>query len=129
MNGEAIYGTRVWTRFGEGPNPQNLDEEHRIKREAVGDWPWPVYTGHDFRFTTKGDALYAIAMSWPGPEALITSLAQGRALVGKIKSIRLLGHNGALEFAQGTDGLRVKLPAEKAGKHAFVLKITGLKLK
>jgi alpha-L-fucosidase len=102
VNGEAIYGTRPWTRFGEGPtgwpNPANLPEEARIHREAVGDLPWPVWTPEDVRFTTKGGTLYAILMAWPeGDEATVKSLAAG---AGRITKVELLGHAGALEFAQ-----------------------------
>ena len=34
------------------------------------------YTGEDFRFTTKGDALYAIALAWPtNGKLVVKSLA------------------------------------------------------
>jgi alpha-L-fucosidase len=61
VNGEAIYGTRPWTKFGEGTAINNK----------------PAYTGSDIRFTAKGDALYAILMAWPGRTAMITSLDSG----------------------------------------------------
>lgn len=113
VNGEAIYETRPWIKFGEG--------------EAVNNKP--AYIGKDFRFTTKGDTLYAVAMAWPGEEAVITSLAAGKASVGKITSVSLLGHQGVLKFTQDETGLKVKMPAEKPCDYAFALKITGLKLK
>jgi alpha-L-fucosidase len=114
VNGDAIYGTRPWTQFGEG---------------ALALAQGQSYTGKDFRFTTKGDALYAIAMAWPGEEAVITSLAKGKAPAGQIRSVTLLGHKGALKFSQDDAGLKVKLPAEKPCEHAFALKISGLSLK
>jgi alpha-L-fucosidase len=114
VNGEAIYATRPWTQVGEGV--LNLPRGQS-------------YTGKDFRFTTRGDTLYAIAMAWPGEQAVITSLAKGKSLAGKIDAVTLLGHQGALEFQQDEEGLRVKMPAEKPCEHAFALKITGLKLK
>jgi len=91
--------------------------------------PKPV----EYRFTVKGDNLYAIAQSWPGDTALITSLAKGKALdgqlaQGKIKSVTLLGHPGKLKFALDADGLKVKLPADKPCDYAWTLKITGLKM-
>ena len=51
VNGEAIYGTRPWIIYGEGPT----------KGEGGGfsegaDRP---FTSQDIRFTTKGDALYS----------------------------------------------------------------------
>ena len=41
----------------------------------------------------------------------------------------MLGHAGALAFTQDAAGLHVKFPAEKPCDYAYVLKITGLKLK
>ena len=105
VNGEAVYATRPWTKYGEGSGAQT------------------------YRFTTKGDALYATALNWPGEEAAIASLARGKAPAGKVESVTLLGHGGALEFTQDEAGLKVKLPARKPGEYAFALKVTGLKLK
>jgi len=95
--------------------------------EAQG--PKPV----EYRFTVKGDSLYAIAQSWPGDTAVITSLAAGKALdgkvpEGKITSVTLLGHSGELKFTQDSEGLKVKLPADKPCDYAFSLKIVGLKM-
>ena len=38
----------------------------------------------------------------------------------------LLGGNGDLQFAQGADELKVKMPTDQPCKYAFTLKITGL---
>jgi len=125
VNGEAIYATRPWVRYGEGPsqfnNPGNLPEADRIHREAVGDVWLPSYTGRDFRFTRKGDTLYAIAMAWPGQgTTVITSLAGASA-----DAVELLGH-GPVPFTFTPEGLRLTLPATKPGEHAYAFKITGL---
>ena len=73
MNGEAIYGTRAWTVYGEGPThaPTVAFKEH----ENV-----PL-TARDVRFTcaTRGDkegeTLYAICLGWPGASATIGNAA------------------------------------------------------
>ena len=114
VNGEAIYGTRPWTKLGEGA--LTLERSQR-------------YSGKDIRFTTRGDTLYAIFMAWPGEQAVVTSLATGATPTGKIEKVELLGHKGALEFSQDAIGLKVKMPSEKPCDYAFALKITGLKLK
>jgi alpha-L-fucosidase len=111
-NGEAIYGTRPWSKFGEGV-PEAAGSQSR----------------HDFRFTTKGDTLYALALSWPGEEAVITSLARDKKLGGEVASVRLLGHSAALKFTRDTTGLRIRMPTEKTGKYVYVLKISGLRLR
>jgi alpha-L-fucosidase len=111
-NGEAIYGTHVWTRAGEG--------QMQIARNQAA-------TGRDMRFTTKGDTLYAILLGWPGDKAVITSLVPG-SVAGAVEKVDLLGSPGTLAFSQGADGLTVQLPAEKPNDYAWVLRITGLKL-
>jgi alpha-L-fucosidase len=95
---------------------------------AGGGLPRKGYTPRDIRFTRHGDTLFAIVMSWPGEEAVIASLASGKAPPGKIEKVELLGHSGALAFSQDAAGLHVKFPAEKPCDFAYALKITGLKL-
>jgi hypothetical protein len=48
---------------------------------------------------------------------------------GKVEKVEMLGHAGNLQFTQDAEGLKVKFPAEKSCDYAYVLKITGLKLK
>jgi alpha-L-fucosidase len=109
VNGEAIYGTHNWVKFGEGGG----------RGQA----------GLNIRFTVKGDALYTIILgNWPGEEAVITSLAKTNSMTAKIKTVTMLGNKGKLEFTQDDTGLKVKLPAVAPGKYAYVLKITGLKM-
>jgi len=115
VNGDAIYGTRPWTKVGEGTLV--------LARDAQ-------YSSKDIRFTTKGDTLYAIVMAWPeNGEVLITSLASNAAPSGKIAQVALLGHEGKLEFSQDATGLKVKLPEKKPCDTAYALKISGLKLR
>ena len=117
VNGEAIYGSRPWLTYGEGPV--------RVKGGAFKeDYK---YTSKDIRFTTKGKFLYAIAMGWPEDnEVLIRSLASTEdPKINKIKRVELLGLKGSLHFEQTKDGLRVELPAEKLSDLACALRITG----
>ena len=58
-NGEAIYGTRPWAVYGEGPTEVVGGSFNDTKRQA--------FTGQDIRFTTKPGALYAIALAPPEP--------------------------------------------------------------
>ena len=161
VNGEAVYGTHNWIVDGEGftPLPPRSGAMRRPEAaaaaaaeqgptagvaapatatprpprppdaDATAQGPKPV----EYRFTVKGDNLYAIAQSWPGDTALITSLAKGNALdgqvpQGKIKTVTLLGSPGKLKFTQDADGLKVKLPADKPCDYAWTLKIVGLKM-
>jgi alpha-L-fucosidase len=147
VNGEAIYSTRPWTEYGEGPvadaaaaamaairakggfagrlNGQNLGGPGvgggGISRNG--------YTATDIRFTTRGDTLFAAVMNWPGDEPVtIASLASGKGVPGRVRKVELLGHPGTLKFTQDAEGLKVKFPPERPCDFVYSLKITGLKL-
>jgi alpha-L-fucosidase len=121
VNGEAIYSTRPWKQFSEGGLVLG-------GRQGRGQPPPRAPNGNDFRFTTKGDTLYAIALDWPGPEATIKSVALDPAKPDKVQKVELLGHDGPLEFKQDGDGLKVALPDKRPGDVAYAFKIIGLKL-
>jgi len=122
INSEAIYSTRPWTVFGEGPA---IAGAAPINAQGFNEGKGIPFTDKDIRFTTKGEILYAMLLGWPSDrKALINSLSTNQT-GGKVNSIRLLGHDQSLEFRQTTDGLSVMLPEQAPGKHAFVLKITG----
>jgi alpha-L-fucosidase len=115
VNGDAIYGTRAWTTYGEGPT--------KVVEGSFNDTAAGNYTAADFRFTTKGDTLYAIEMGWPSNgEAVIKTL---HTVTGRkaIQSVSLLGSTGTLSFEQKDDGLHVKVPSESPGKFAYAYKI------
>ena len=83
VNGDAIYGTRPWTTYGEGPT--------KVAAGSFQDTKTQNYAAEDFRFTTKGNNLYAIEMAWPsGKEAVVHSLAE-RCAEGQAYS----GHHAA----------------------------------
>lgn len=117
LNGEAIYGTRPWKVFGEGPTQVLSGGFTDTKRKA--------FTAQDVRFTTKGDVLYAIVLAWPERgEVTIQSLGANLKLyAGSIGSVEMLGVKGPLAWSQTARGLRVRLPTEKPCQHAFVLRI------
>ncbi len=116
VNGEAIYGTRPWRVYGEGPT--------KVSAGSFHDTDTAKYTPEDFRFTTKGDVLYAVGLAWPtSGEAVIHSLAQ---ITGgeRVHSVALLGSDATLRFNQSADGLHVQVPAQPTGKYAYVLRVT-----
>jgi alpha-L-fucosidase len=117
VNGEAIYGSRPWQVFGEGPTKTAAGPFHDTETQA--------YTAQDFRFTQKNGVLYVIEMGWPSnSRTIIHSLRSGSFAIGKrIHSIRLLGGEGELSFQQLADGLEVNLPVQPTGKYAYVLRI------
>jgi len=115
VNGEAIYGTRPWRTYGEGPTKVAAGSFHDTDTEN--------YKPEDFRFTTKADALYAIGLAWPtNGEALIHSLG---LTVGsrRVQSVSLVGSDSKVQFSQLPDGLRVLLSAQAPTQYAYVLRV------
>jgi alpha-L-fucosidase len=119
MNGEAIYQTRPWKVFGEGPTqvkPGMFREEKALN-----------FTAQDIRFTSRGKTLYAIVLGWPQntPELVIKSLNTTDALLAKdeVMNIALLGSDEKLSWRHDAEGLKVKLPSQKPGNFAYTFKI------
>jgi len=117
-NGEAIYGTRPWKIYGEGPT--------KVVGGSFKDTAGKAFTAEDIRFTSKGDTLYAIALAWPETGRLtIRSLAPGSPLTQrKIKTVELLGSQATRKWTRNADGLTTELPAQKPCDFAFVVKIS-----
>lgn len=117
INGEAIYGTRPFIIYGEGP--QKIVEGHLTERQNE------EATNKDIRFTTKGDILYAIVLDWPENEVSITSLGkQSKYLKKNIDKIELLGTDFVLKWEQHSDRLTIKTPIKRIGNFAHCFKIT-----
>ena len=116
VNGEAIYGTRSWKVYGEGPT--------KVVTGAFHDADTSDYTAEDFRFTTKGNVLYAIELGWPASgEAIVHSLASSVPGGKRVESVVLLGSDAKLQFQQQADGLHIQLPAQAPGKYAYAFRV------
>ena len=119
VNGEAIYGTRPWKVKGEGPTEVKPGEFSETKTADL--------TANDIRFTSRWKTLYAISCGWPEdrPELLIKTLRTGGKLLakGEIASVTLLGCNEKLTWQHDAEGLKIQLPARKAGDYAYAYKI------
>jgi alpha-L-fucosidase len=117
VHGEAIFGTRPWLVYGEGT----------VKTKGGHFKEDFKYTAQDIRFTTKGGALYAIALGWPSDGRLVVkSLATG---AGTIQGVSLLGAADKLQWKQTAEGLCVTLPAQRVSPYTAALRITGRELK
>jgi len=116
VNGIAIYGTRPWRVYGEGPT--------KVTEGSFHDEDTKPYTAEDFRFTTKGTTLYAIALAWPeNGEAVIHSLAAGVAGEQNVAAVELIGSESRPTFEQLPDGLHIRVSKEAPGKYAYVFRI------
>ena len=118
LNGEAVFGTRPFTVFGEGPTkaPRNSTEKNSDIQ---------TYASEDIRFTTRDGNLYATALGWPeSGELQIHVLGSGLPyLGGNICSVALLGSDAPITFTQKPTGLFLKLPAQKPNDIAYVFRI------
>jgi alpha-L-fucosidase len=123
VNGEAIFATRPWKIFGEGPTVQRQEPNQRYNESNRKD-----LTAEDVRFTTKAGILYAFFMGWPeSGRVSIAPLAQSRGFAQRrIRRVSLLGRKENLIWSLDDSGLKVNLPAEKPCDHACALRIEGL---
>lgn len=118
VNGEAIFASRPWSIYGEGPTAVaagNQNEEHAR--------PW---TAQDIRFTTRGGVLYAIALDWPEDRQLRIRALGGRALAGRrVDRVEMVGANAPLTFRQTEDDLTITLPDRRATAFVPAFRIRG----
>ncbi len=112
VNGEAIYGTRAWKIFGEGPTS--------VVEGSFHDTDAKPFTAQDFRFTTKGKNLYVLELGWPeNGEAVVHTLDEKALTNQKIMSVVLLGTKAAIPFEIKADGLHLHLPSAAPGNFAY----------
>jgi alpha-L-fucosidase len=111
-HGEAIYGTRPFSVFGEGP-PDIVTGRFNEKSQRP-------YTSEDIRFTQKGETVYAFALGWPANGKMtIKTLAKGGAALPKpVQRVELIGA-GPLTFAQDASGLTLNLPDKAPNPYAY----------
>ncbi|MBI9039842.1 MAG: alpha-L-fucosidase [Lutibacter sp.] len=117
-NGEAIYGSRTWEVFGEGPTKQ---EKSGMFLDKI------TYTPQDIRYTKKGKVIYAIVLGWPGENTPINLTSFTTEFLGDavptIKNITILGIENEIPFKIDKYGLHIKTPHQKVDDMAFVIKI------
>jgi len=107
VNGEAIYGTRPFALFGEGPTkaPKNSTEKNKDIQS---------YTPEDIRFTVSASHrfVYAIALGWPSAGSLtMHALFLGNPyLTSSVCAVDLLGSPERVRFQQTDYGLHLTMP-------------------
>jgi alpha-L-fucosidase len=115
INGEAIYRTRPWKIYGEGPT-ESANGEFKTQKP---------FTEKDIRFTTKGDTLYAITLALPAPkESINISSLSPKNNNGAIANVELIGSNEKLNWSQKKDALIIKAPINYPSENAAAFRIT-----
>lgn len=115
VNGEAIYGTRPWVKFGEGPT--------EIVEGTFNDVKRTLFCSEDIRFTAKGETVYAAVLDWPKSGKVIIKSMSTSALPD-IGSVELLGSDSDLRWTSDENDLTVYLPTQRPTEYAAVLKVS-----
>ncbi|WP_319268508.1 alpha-L-fucosidase [uncultured Draconibacterium sp.] len=114
--GEAIYATRPWEIYGEGPT-QPGSNMHGDQVE---------YTSRDIRFTRNKNNtfLYITVLGVPGEKLIVKSLKKGQFDTGSITSVKLLGHNKELPWTQTINGFEMEIPSQGLNEKAISIKLS-----
>lgn len=121
VNGEAIYKTKVWRRYGEGPT--------QIVEGQFADGIKKNFTSEDFRFTTAGGYLYATVLKCSEDgNYCIRCLGKQDAskqanFHGIIKSVEVLGCESAPEWKRDEQGLHLNTVMRSSTPIVFKIKI------
>lgn len=117
INGEAIFGTRPWKVYGEGPTV--ISGEHFQQNLEP-------FTADDIRFTSKDNIIYAMVLGAPsGKGIMIKSLNTNTGITkDKLSKVELLGSNKNVLWSLTDNGLSVMFRKEKPVTYAYVIKIT-----
>ena len=105
VNGEAIYATRPWKVYGEGPDTVKSGKFEGNSISKLGE--------KDVRFTRNkaNTVIYAMVLGWPTGPVVVQSLGtSGSNSPGKVAHVQLLGSEEKVSWKQMPDGLRVELP-------------------
>jgi alpha-L-fucosidase len=115
-NGEAIYETRPWRVFGEGPT----------RLSSGGGFVKAVeYTAADIRFTTRGeDVLYVTSLGRPQGQLTVQSLSTNLSLYeGEIGDVSLVGSDDQVSWERDETGLNIEMPQTVPEQLAYVWRV------
>jgi len=125
VNGEAIYNTRPWLAYGEGPTRMEggAFSEERDTRQ---------YTAEDLRFTRSkdGETLYVIVLDWPGEELTVASMSVDGG--GPEAHVELLGYGRVDHDINNQRQLVLRVPKLKHEQrpcdHAFAFRLRDFRV-
>jgi alpha-L-fucosidase len=117
--GEAIYDTRPFVDYGEGPT--KMQSGGMFAKMQGG------YNAKDIRYTRKGNTVYAMVLGWPGENTEVTMTIFGKGNKAediKVKKVTMLGTKGKIKWRRTDAGFIVTTPSKKADDMAIVFKMT-----
>lgn len=122
VNGEAIYGAKMWRTSAEGPT--------EIEEGQFKDFGAKPYTSEDIRYTANGGAIYAICLNPEGKsEFTLKALLVGDSSIlpvfnGGIKGVSVLGNpEAAVEWSRDNSGMKIKLGYTVESPEPIVFKV------
>ena len=117
VNGEAIYGTRPFKIYGEGPK-RMASSGHFVQMDSE-------YNAENIRFTTKDNNLYVIQMGWLGShkEFTVNCLNHDNLANTQIKEVSVIGSDESIQWEKSDEGLKIRTPFKAPNKSAVVFKI------
>jgi len=125
VNKEAIFSTRPWKVFGEGP----ASEGAQLQEQGFNEGKGVPFTAEDIRYTISkdGKTLYAIVMGWPDDPISLKSLGTEVNLLDRpVKKVELLGSRSSIRWKQGADALVIETtpsPPDTDARAAAVYKV------
>ncbi|MEQ9824098.1 MAG: alpha-L-fucosidase [Puniceicoccaceae bacterium] len=121
VHGEAIYETRPWSVFGEGPASEGVELRDQGFNEGKG----KPFTAEDVRYTMSKDGhhLYIIVLGAPRQPLSLQALGwnpSGR----QIENLQLIGDELPVEWEQHAESLSIEpLEAARFNDIAMVFKV------
>ncbi|WP_055586280.1 alpha-L-fucosidase [Streptacidiphilus griseoplanus] len=121
--GEAIYATRIWSSYGEGPTAMGGSS---FSAPRAG-------TPQDIRFTRSQDntVLYVTALGWQGSTMTVQTLNSNRINMGNLVSAQLLNNTAGSYTSlprpsQDASGLHFSMPSSNPpfSALAYTVKLT-----
>lgn len=120
--GEAIYATRPWYTFGEGPTkePEGHFKNHREFAKVK-------YNAQDIRYTSKENTIYATFLGSPTGKQTLAAFAKDKLakaqIANNIKNVTALGSDEKITWSLTDSGLMITAPSQPINTMATVFKI------
>ncbi len=109
VNSDAVFGTRPWKTFGEGPSVSTPQAKGHFG--GLSDVSKTPYDPADCRFVIKGKTLYVFALGGATGDIKIKSLGTSSEYKVKVTDVKVVGSTDSLKWSQGADALTVTVPS------------------
>jgi alpha-L-fucosidase len=117
VHGEAIFSTRPWKVYGEGPSTaatSNIDER-KMK----------PFSAADLRFTAKGDKLFLFVLGVPQSGIHVQSFGKAARLWDrKISNLRILGSEEKAVWSMDAAGLHIRRPRRQPNPYTLAFELS-----